>query len=588
MENTGRITKKETYGGKEFDVVYEAGTPGKTKEEHMEILARGERPHFFNFCPVMDPRSFEIMPGIICDRDTPVKLRDGVIIYVDIYRPTSAGKVPVIVSWSPFGKRQSEGLGEWKLMGVPPGTVSPLAKFESPDPAFWCREGYAIANVDPRGIGNSEGDAIFFGTAEGLDMYDFTEWCAEQAWCNGKIAFTGNSGVAMSCWRAAAAQPPHLACIAPWEGTGDMYRESVCVGGIKSDNFHAELVKMASCKNMIENSCEMLARHPYYNEYWIDKTPDWNKVRVPVYAAAGWCHFHLRGSIEGFRRIRNPKKWLRLHRDFEWPDYYNKDHIEDLKKFFDRYLKDVHNGWETTPRVRLDVMDSYSYDFTVKRAEASFPIERTEYRKLYIDAANAKCFSEPVKTKSEITCDPREDQDNSVVFDYTFDEDTEITGYMKLHMFLECRGHDNMDLFVWVKKLNRDGDYIPIHCIHDAPYRGAWGYYRASHRELDEELSSDFQPVQKHAKDEKMSPGEIVQADIEIWPHSRFWHKGETLRLEISGHFIKSDWFEDFRLGFDLDNGEGIHVFHTGGEHESFLQIPVIPPKFQVGDYIVR
>jgi hypothetical protein len=463
-----------------------------------------------------------------------------------------------------------------------------MAKFESPDPAYWCRVGYAVANVDPRGIGNSEGDASFFGTIEGLDMYDFTEWCAEQDWCNGKIGFTGNSGVAMSCWRVAAAQPPHLACIAPWEGTGDMYRESMNVGGIRSDSFHAVLVSGAPCKQMIENSCEMLTNHPYYDDFWQDKTPDWNKVRVPVYVSAGWCHFHLRGSIEGFRRIRTAKKWLRCHRDFEWPDFFNRDHIEDLRKFFDRYLKDIHNGWETTPKVRIDVMDSYGFDLATKREESAFPIERTDYRKLYLDSSTGKMLCDPVANKSEITNDPRADQDNSITFDHTFDEDTEITGYMKLRMFLECRGHDNMDLFVWVKKLNAEGEYIPIYCIHSEPYRGAWGYYRACRRELDDELSSDFQPVQKHAKDEKLSPGEIVQADIEIWPHSRFWHKGETIRLEVSGHFIKSDWFEDNRLGFGIDNGDGIHVFHTGGEYESFLQIPVIPPKFQAGNYIVR
>jgi len=42
------------------------------------------------------------------------------------------------------------------------------------------------------------------------------------------------------------------------------------------------------------------------------------------------------------------------------------------------------------------------------------------------------------------------------------EEDTEIIGYMKLHLFVECRGHDNMDLFVWVKKYNADGKYIPV------------------------------------------------------------------------------------------------------------------------------
>jgi hypothetical protein len=53
-----------------------------------------------------------------------------------------------------------------------------------------------------------------------------------------------------------------------------------------------------------------------------------------------------------------------------------------------------------------------------------------------------------------------------------------------------------------------------------------WGVIGASHRELDPKLSTDHQPVQAHRKEEKLKPGEIVPVDIEIWPHSRFWHKG--------------------------------------------------------------
>ena len=41
-------------------------------------------------------------------------------------------------------------------------------------------------------------------------------------------------------------------------------------------------------------------------------------------------------------------------------------------------------------------------------------------------------------------------------------------------------------------------------------------------------------------------------------------------------------------MNHKTDNGDGIHVIHTGGEHDSYLQIPVVPPKYQVGDYIWR
>lgn len=579
------IFKKQTMlDGTEMDVMYRKGNPGYTMEELIAARERGEMT-FSNFCPKLDPRSFEVTPGIICDRDVCCVLRDGTRIYADIYRPANTTeKVPVIVSWSPFGKRQSEGMGTWKLMGVPPHTVSQWAKFESPDPGYWCHQGYAIANVDPRGVGNSEGDSCPFTMQDGRDGYDFTEWVAEQEWCNGKVAYTGNSGVAMVIWRIAAEQPPHLACIAPWEGTGDMYRESVCVGGIPSALFNEGIVEGISCNNYAEDMGNMSILHPFHDAYWESVTPRWENIRVPAYVTAGYCHFHLHGSIEGFRRIRSTKKWLRIHREMEWPDTYHKDNVADLKLFFDRYLKDIHNGWEFTPKIRTDIMDAYDFDLERNHEEREYPIARTEYKKIYLDAATGTGSYTPFEKEAEIAYDPEKDV---VSFDYQFEEDTLLIGYMKLHLGLEVRGYDNTDIFVWVKKYSEDGEYRPVFCTGEN-YRGAWGYFRGSHRELDEKLSTDFQPVQAHKKEEPFEEGQVYPVDIEIWPHSRFWHKGERIRVEISGHFIKSEWYEDMRMHYDTDNGNGTAVIHTGGKHDAYLQIPVIPPKYQVGDYVVR
>lgn len=35
----------------------------------------------------------------------------------------------------------------------------------------------------------------------------------------------------------AAERPPHLKAIAPWEGVGDFYRQSLCRGGIPNTGF---------------------------------------------------------------------------------------------------------------------------------------------------------------------------------------------------------------------------------------------------------------------------------------------------------------------------------------------------------------
>ena len=57
-------------------------------------------------------------------------------------------------------------------MGVPPHTVSDMSKFESPDPGYWCRHGYAIANVDPRGIGHSK--VISYSSEHRTEKTDMT------------------------------------------------------------------------------------------------------------------------------------------------------------------------------------------------------------------------------------------------------------------------------------------------------------------------------------------------------------------------------------------------------------------------------
>ena len=493
-------------------------------------------------------------------------------------------KVPVILAWSNYGKRPNEYRpDELKAYtpGVPKGSVSDLAKFEAADPEFWVPNGYAVANVDIRGIGYSGGYHEQFGKQDAEDGYDFIEWCAEQPWCNGKVTMAGSSALAISQWHIAAEQPPHLACIAPWEGMSDMYRESLCEGGIPAVQFTNFATAGACGLKGIDDMGGMAERYPLMNGYWADKIPDFSKVVVPAYVTAGWNHFHLRGSVNGWRKIASEQKWLRAHREFEWPDFYSSTYLPELKMFFDRYCKGIRNGWESTPRVRIEVQDRFDESWRVNRPEREFPLARTQYKKLYLNAADASMGHENPAAESEARYDANEGE---IVFDHTFKRDAELTGYMKLHAWVEAAGHDDMDLFITVKKLSHAGVEQPVTIFGGtAPHPGAWGKMRVSHRELDPELSTDYQPVQSHLRDQKLSPGEIVPIDVEINPTSRIWHAGETIRVHIAGRYIReAHWIEP--LIWETDNA-GEHVFHTGGRFESYLQIPVIPPKYS-DDYV--
>lgn len=127
---------------------------------------------------------FRSLPvDIVLEKDIAVTMRDGVTIYVDVLRPAGTEQVPVIVAWSPYGKGQGTSrsvLGVFGLVGLDNGIVSGLEKFEGPDPAYWCAQGYAICNPDIRGVANAEGDSVLWDRQEGRDCHDLIEWLAVQ------------------------------------------------------------------------------------------------------------------------------------------------------------------------------------------------------------------------------------------------------------------------------------------------------------------------------------------------------------------------------------------------------------------------
>jgi hypothetical protein len=533
----------------------------------------------------LNQRTFDVAPGIICEQDVAIPMRDGVTTYADIFRPKDQTNVPAIISYSFYGKRPNADTPEieWQTKHVPYGSHSVNAKFEGPDPEYWCHKAYAIVNYDPRGVGNSEGDIDMWGSREGRDGYDLIEWLAQQPWCSGKIGMLGNSALAMAQWRIASEQPPHLACIAPWEGTGDIYRETIPWGGFPEVGFWPFLTQMLSGSADVEDFAKMFEEHPLMDAYWEDKIPQFEKINVPAYVAMGWNHFHLRGSSMGFMHMSSKQKWLRCHREFEWPDQYSRLGLEEATLFFDRFLKGIRNGFDGTPKVRLDVMDAYDFEYQMLRPEEDFPIPRTEYKKLYLDAAGRSlswCACEP-ETKCHY-----DSQKGKATFEITFDEETEFTGFMKLKLWVECEGNDDADLFIAIKKLDPTGKWLPT-LVMGKPHPGCPGKLRVSLREVDERHPHhrEYRPWHPFKNMQKLKPGEIVPVEIEIYPSSRIWHPGEQLQVEVMGHYERIDWFEPFDWA---TVNKGNVVIHTGGKYDSHLLVPYIPPKYIAGNTIYR
>jgi predicted acyl esterase len=573
---------------------------------------------------VLQPGHLALPCDIVFERDVAIPLRDGVIIYADVFRPAGGRGLPAVVAWSPYGKQGGfESLDHMPFRaGVPKAAVSGLQKFEGPDPAYWCAHGYAVVNVDARGAFMSEGDVYFWGSQDGRDGYDAVEWLAAQEWCNGRVGFAGNSWLAIAQWFIAAQRPPHLAAIAPWEGLVDIYRYDVCRGGIPDTGFMERTIAGTCGRGRVEDPPSMLRRYPLMNDYWRDKAARVEDIQVPAYVVASWTNVvHSYGTLPGFERLGSTDKWLRVHNTLEWPDFYG--HQDDLRRFFDRYLKGLDNGWEHTPRVRLSVLDPGGKD-EVDRAEEDFPLPRTRYRHLYLDAcgganaersasasgAGAASVGGAAETAAEaagvLLDEPpaaertaeyaAESDDGSAAFTYVFDRDTELVGYLKLRLWVEARGADDMDLFVKVQKLDRRGRLLFAPTI-PVPGRlrrrllpllfrrgkkelgmlyftGSDGRLRVSRRALDSARSTPERPFLAFDREEPLRPGEIVPVDIELRPLGMRWRAGETLRLLVTGQNLSRVPLPGVAAA-ELVN-RGTHVIHTGGRYDSHLSVPVV------------
>ena len=337
------------------------------------------------------PKGFQKKPGAMtapCDiefhRDVPLVLRDGVRIYVDVFRPVTDEKIPVLINSTIFGKAGSYMYLDQipNRARVLPEWTSGFQSWEAAEPFYWCNAGYAVVNVDMRGIGMSEGDACYFGSQDASDNYDIIEHFGEAEWSNGKVAMVGNSWLGITQWYAAALHPPHLAAIAPWEGHGNMYEDEYMRGGIP--NYAAARINLSFGLGNMEDLQANMHKFPLINEFWEDKIADFEKVTVPAYVAASYTSpLHTHGTFEGFRKIASENKWLRVHNTQEWADFYNPKYSDDLKKFLDRYLKDINNGWEVTPYVRVSVLDPGGEDL-VDRPEKDFPLPQQKLKTYYL------------------------------------------------------------------------------------------------------------------------------------------------------------------------------------------------------------
>ena len=148
-----------------------------------------------------------------------------------------------------------------------------------------------------------------------------------------------------------------------------------------------------------------------------------------------------------------------------------------------------------------------------------------------------------------------------------------------------------MDVVVQIRKISPRGEMleqlnypcpVPVDEVPDvnvAKTLGPQGFLRASHAVTLVPGTSKTEVFYTHDRREPVKPGTVVRLEITLWPMGMVFAEGEGIVLRVSGHDMSHPEVELIRITEAVDENVGTHVIHTGGQYDSQLIVPVIPPK---------
>jgi putative CocE/NonD family hydrolase len=365
---------------------------------------------------------------LIVERDIEAKMRDGVVLRADVYRPDTEGPLPVLLQRTPYGKG-----------------------FSNPAFALMAAErGYVVVIQDTRGRWASDGNGYPL-IHEMEDGYDTVEWVAHQPWANGKVGMYGGSYVGYTQWAAAATQPPALKTIIPTVTFCDPYDifysgGALALGVAVSWNListaHMAIFKHTGSKaeknewmdqwveavdgmargktfsrlplsempligqeGLISFFSDILA-HPTHDAYWQRILCAHEQIRIPVFHIGGWYDIFAGSTLSDFCGIRQNggSEWARGHQKLligPWRHGPFEGLVGEVDfglrasallvlpdelqlRWFDYWLKGEDHGITDEPPIRIFVMGD-----NVWRTESEWPLARTQYTPYYLHSGGA-------------------------------------------------------------------------------------------------------------------------------------------------------------------------------------------------------
>jgi len=552
--------------------------------------------------------------GIRIERDIKVRMRDGVQLALNIYRPDSQDKFPALLAMSGYGKDEMELL-------MPPQPLNKSAvwdgNIEAGDFNDIVPRGYVHIIGDLRGTGHSEGE---YPGPDGRDCAELVEWAAQQPWCNGNVGMIGYSAFSNVQLRTAFEQPPHLKCIAVSHIASDTYREGAYNGGVMSlmaygiwygrhgtsgvaPNNAKSFMQKTLPKEEFEKRRNELLNHPdiknYPNVYhlllyphknprffdmlmnpfdgpWYAERsayPYFDKIKIPVHVIGKVSHETM-GYWDVYEGVKTPKKLLVKPNGPEERPW--REDLERLIRWYDHWLKGNDTGMMDEPPIRLFVMGENKW-----RDLQGWPLPDTHYVKCYLRRWEGLSFEPELHMNEpdgffQQPLHVSNKRDSVVYLSPPLDEDLEVIGQASFNFFASIDQDDTH----WIVKLF---DVAP----NGKETRLAKSFLKASHRVLDPAKSRPYAPFHPHTRESvaPIRPGEINEYNVALSVIQNVFKVDHRIKLTIES--LESPRDPELQIHYHphLNPARAtLHKIYRDSQHRSHLLLPVVLGKREKSD----
>lgn len=276
-----------------------------------------------------------------------IPMRDGKKLAADIYLSPNANAATILVQ-TPYNRLLYRNFG-LPLYGFSVSTMP-----------------YNIVILDWRCFYGSS-SACVASPNRGQDGYDAVEWIAAQSWSDGQVATHGASALGVIQYQTAKEQPPHLVCICPIVAGPQTEYKSYYEGGVYRTEFVTQLDALGY------GLSTFILANQYYSLTWqlVENSTNYpSSITVPAFLIGGWYDHNTDEQIGFFNGLRtgSPLAVRDKHRLVFGPwthknvgEYYQgaltypgaagwSDSL--ARMYFDYYLRNIPNGWNTTPYVQ--------------------------------------------------------------------------------------------------------------------------------------------------------------------------------------------------------------------------------------------